>query len=419
MPDTLPPMTSQAHGTVIVGAGQAAAQAAQSLRAGGYGGPVTMLGEEAAPPYQRPPLSKAYLSGAMGLDRVVLKPLDTWAAEDVTVRTGVTVAAIDPDACTLTTGDGETIPWARLILATGSRVRRLPIPGADLEGVFYLRTVADVDGLRARFASEARLAVIGCGYIGLEVAAVAAKAGLTVTALEAAPRVLARVAGPEIAAFYEAEHRSQGVDVRTGAGVAGIVGAGKVAGVALADGTVVPADIVLIGVGIVPNQELAQAAGLVCADGIVVDAAARTSHQNIYAVGDCARRYLDLYDRDLRLESVHNALEQAKLAAADILGQPPPALETPWFWSDQYDLKLQTAGLSQGHARTVVRGDPGARKFAVFYLDENDRVLAVDAVNSGPEFLAGKQIVGRKGRLAPDVLADTSLSMKEIAARAA
>lgn len=412
-------MTSHKHGIVIVGAGQAAAQAAQSLRTGGYADPIMMLGEEAAPPYQRPPLSKAYLSGAMGLDRVVLKPLETWAAEDVQVRTGVRVAALDPAAQTVTTDAGETIGWDRLILATGSRVRRLPIPGADLEGVFYLRTVADVDALRARFAPGARLVIVGCGYIGLEVAAVAARAGLSVTAIEAAPRVLARVAGPEISAFYEAEHRAQGVDVRTGAGVSGLTGDGAVTGVALADGTSVPADIVLIGVGIVPNQELAAAAGLVCADGIVVDAAARTSDPRIYAIGDCSRRTLALYGRDTRLESVHNALEQAKLAAADILGTAPPTLETPWFWSDQYDLKLQTAGLSQGHARTVVRGNPTDRRFAVFYLGSDDRVLAVDAVNSGPEFLAGKQIVARMGRLAPDVLADTSLSMKEIAARAA
>jgi 3-phenylpropionate/trans-cinnamate dioxygenase ferredoxin reductase subunit len=412
-------MTSLPHGIVIVGAGQAAAQAAQSLRTGGCSAPILMLGEEAAPPYQRPPLSKAYLSGAMGLDRVVLKPLETWAAEDVTVRTGVRVAAIDRSSRTLATTDGETIAWDKLILATGSRVRRLPIPGADLDGVFYLRTVADVDALRARFAPGARLVIVGCGYIGLEVAAVAAKAGLSVTAIEAAPRVLARVAGPEISAFYEAEHRAQGVDVRTGAGVSGITGDGAVSGVALSDGATIPADIVLIGVGIVPNQELAADAGVVCADGIVVDAASRTSDPDVYAIGDCARRHLDLYDRTLRLESVHNAIEQGKLAAADILGHAPPTLETPWFWSDQYDLKLQTAGLSQGHARTVVRGDPAARRFAVFYLDADDRVLAVDAVNSGPEFLAGKQIVARRGRLAPDVLADTSLSMKEIAARAA
>lgn len=412
-------MTSHAHATVIVGAGQAAAQAAQSLRAGGYAGSIVMLGEEAAPPYQRPPLSKAYLSGAMGLDRVVLKPLETWAAEEVTVRTGVRVAAIDRAARTVVTDSGEAVAWDRLILATGSRVRRLPIPGADLSGVHYLRTVADVDGLRAAFRPGARLVIVGCGYIGLEVAAVAAKAGLSVTAIEAAPRVLARVAGPEISAFYEAEHRAHGVDLRTGTGVAGIVGEGRVSGVALADGATVPADIVLIGVGIVPNQELAADAGITCNDGIVVDDAARTSDPGIYAIGDCSRRTLALYDRSLRLESVHNAIEQAKLAAADILQAPAPALETPWFWSDQYDLKLQTAGLSQGYARTVVRGNPTERRFAVFYLGSDDRVLAVDAVNSGPEFLAGKQIVGRKGRLAPDVLADTSLSMKEIAARAA
>jgi 3-phenylpropionate/trans-cinnamate dioxygenase ferredoxin reductase component len=403
-------------GVVIIGGGQAGAQAAQSLRQGGYDGAITMLCAEPVPPYQRPPLSKKYLSGEMGLDRVVFRPLEAWADERVDVRLGETATALDRGAGTVTTDKGA-YPYAQLIIATGSRVRALPIHGADLEGVHVLRTTQDVDGLRAGFAPGKRLVIVGGGYIGLEVAAVAAKAGLQVTLLEAMERVLARVTAPAVSDFYEGVHRAEGVDIRTGVVAGAIEGAGTVEAVVLKDGARIEADLVLIAVGILPNQELASEASLACGNGIAVDEDARTSDPSIFAIGDCAERPLVHYGRRGRLESVHNAIEQAKLAAAAILGQPRPALEAPWFWSDQYDLKLQTAGLFTGHDATVLRGDPATRRFALFYLKDG-RLLAVDAINSPAEFLASKALIARGARLAPEILADTSTPMKQIAAMA-
>lgn len=404
-------------GVVIVGGGQAAAQAAQSLRQGGYDRPITMLCAEPVAPYQRPPLSKKYLSGEMGLDRVVFRPVEAWSAEQVDVRLDEPALALDRATRTVTTGRG-VYPYDHLILATGSRVRTLPVPGADLAGVHYLRTTADVDGLRAGFAPGRRLVIIGGGYIGLEVAAVAARAGLSVTLLEAQERVLARVTAPVVSAFYESVHRAEGVDIRTRTGAAAIEGdGGAVGAVRLSSGEAIGADLVLIGVGILPEQEIAAAAGLACGNGIIVDEAARTSDPLVFAIGDCAERPLFPYGGRGRLESVHNAIEQGKTAAAAILGAPAPALEAPWFWSDQYELKLQTAGLFTGHDETVLRGDPESRRFAVFYLREG-RLITVDAINSPAEFLASKPLIAKGARLASALLADTSTPMKQIAAMA-
>jgi 3-phenylpropionate/trans-cinnamate dioxygenase ferredoxin reductase component len=404
---------------VIIGAGQAAAQAAISLRAGGYVGAITMIGDENALPYQRPPLSKAYLSGAMSMERVTLRPDESWAEDRVELILSTNVAAIDRVAKSVSTSDGRTFSYDALILATGSRVRKIPCEGADLAGVHYLRTVADVDGLRGSIVAGNRLVVIGGGYIGLEVAAVARKAGLEVTILEAADRVLARVAPPAVSAFFEGLHREAGVTIITQASVTAITGESHVTGVALGDGSVIPADVVLVGIGIIPNAELARDAGLVAPDGIETDKDARTSDPNIFAIGDCASRPLVHYgDRRARLESVHNALEQGKLAAAAILGLPRPTEETPWFWSDQYDVKLQIAGISAGATQTVLRGDPASKRFAAFHLDGDNRLLGVDAINAPPEFIVAKQVIARHGRLAPETLADMSISMKEIGANA-
>jgi 3-phenylpropionate/trans-cinnamate dioxygenase ferredoxin reductase component len=404
---------------VIIGAGQAATQAAISLRAGGFEGGLTMLGDEAQLPYQRPPLSKAYLSGAMSLERVILKPQQSWADDDVDVRVSTSVTAIDRGTKQVTTREGLTFAYDALILATGSHVRKLPCPGADLAGVHYLRTLKDADGLRAAMQAGTKLAVIGGGYIGLEVAAIARKAGLEVTIFEAADRVLARVARPMISAFFEALHRDAGVAIVTAAQVTEIVGSSMVTGVALADGRLIDADIVLVGIGIIPNSQLAQSCGLMASDGIETDKDSRTSDPAIFAIGDCASRPLVHYgDRRARLESVHNALEQAKLAAAAILGLPRPLEETPWFWSDQFDVKLQIAGISAGAEESVVRGDPATKRFAVFHLDGDNRLLAVDAINAPPEFIVAKQVIARHGRLARETLADMSISMKEIGAMA-
>jgi 3-phenylpropionate/trans-cinnamate dioxygenase ferredoxin reductase component len=404
---------------VIIGAGQAATQAATSLRAGGFTGLITMIGEETALPYQRPPLSKAYLSGSMSMERVTLKPSEAWIEDHVDVITSTTVIAIDRGAKSVVTDDGRAFDYDALIIATGSRVRKIPCEGADLKGVHYLRTVEDVDGLRGEMVAGKRLVVIGGGYIGLEVAAVARKAGLDVTILEAAERVLARVAPRTISAFFEKLHEDAGVSVMTGVKVTSITGTDHVTGVALGDGRNVQADAVLVGIGIIPNAELARDAGIVAPDGIQTDKDARTNDPAIFAIGDCASRPLVHYgDRLGRLESVHNALEQGKLAAAAILGLPRPNEETPWFWSDQYDVKLQIAGLSTGAIQTVIRGDPATKRFAAFHLDAENRLLAVDAVNAPPEFIVAKQVIARHGRLAPETLADMSISMKEIGANA-
>jgi 3-phenylpropionate/trans-cinnamate dioxygenase ferredoxin reductase component len=404
---------------VIIGAGQAATQAAASLRAGGFVGQITMIGDESALPYQRPPLSKAYLSGAMSMERVTLKPAEAWAEDKVRVITATSVTSIDRDAKTVSTQDARIFSYDALIIATGSRVRKIPCPGASLRGVHYLRTVADVDALRGEMVAGKRLVVIGGGYIGLEVAAVACKSGLEVTILEAAERVLARVAPPEISDFFENLHKNAGVAIHTNVRVIAITGDNHVAGVALEGGYVIGADVVLVGIGIIPNAELARDAGIVAPDGIRTDKDARTSDPNVFAIGDCAARPLVHYgDRIGRLESVHNALEQGKLAAAAILGLPRPTEEVPWFWSDQYDIKLQIAGLSTGATQTVIRGDPAAKRFAAFHLDGENRLLAVDAINAPPEFIVAKQVIARHGKLAPETLADMSISMKEIGAMA-
>jgi 3-phenylpropionate/trans-cinnamate dioxygenase ferredoxin reductase component len=404
---------------VIIGAGQAATQAATSLRAGGFSGQITMIGDEGTLPYQRPPLSKAYLSGAMSMERVTLKPAQAWAEDKVDIILSTTVTSLNCAAKSVATQDGRSFPYDALIIATGSRVRKIPCPGASLEGVHYLRTIADVDGLRGEMVAGKRLVVIGGGYIGLEVAAIAAKAGLEVTILEAAERVLARVAPPQISAFFEDLHRQAGVVIQTSVKVVSIMGDDHVTGVALADGQIIDADAVLVGIGIIPNAELARNAGIIAPDGIETDKDARTSDPHVFAIGDCAARPLVHYgDRLGRLESVHNAIEQGKLAAAAILGLPRPNEDVPWFWSDQYDVKLQIAGLSTGTTQTIIRGDPATKRFAAFHLDDDNRLLGVDAINAPPEFIVAKQVIARHGRLAPETLADMSISMKEIGALA-
>ena len=410
-------MSGAPQRVVIIGAGQAGGQAAYSLRLGGFAGGITLVGDEAAPPYQRPPLSKAYLKGELEAERLFLKPADYYAEHDVDLITADAASAIRLGDHEVTLAGGRTLAWDRLVIATGARPRKLALSGADLQGVSELRTLADVDRIRTAAVAGARLVVVGAGYIGLEAAAVGAQLGMKVTVLEALPQVLSRVAGPEIGAFYTRIHREAGTDVRLGVRIEGFEGIGSVSGVRLAGGEIVPADFVLVGVGVLPNLELAREAGLVCGNGIVVDAAMRTSHPDVFAVGDVAWRPLVHYGREGRLESVHNAIEGGKLAAAAIMGLPPPPIEVPWFWSDQFDLKLQTVGLWTGADETVVRGDPGTRAFAVFYLKEG-RVIAVDAVNSPPEFVVGKKLVAAKAKVAPGELVDKSISMKDIGARA-
>jgi len=401
----------------IIGAGQAGGQAAYSLRLAGYEGAITLIGDEPAPPYQRPPLSKAYFKGEMEAERLFLKPLEYYAEHNIDLITGKAATAIDLQAKQVEIEGGASVPWDKLVIATGARPRKLAVEGSHLRNITELRTLADVDDLKTIAVPGARLVVVGAGYIGLEAAAVGSQLGLKVTVLEAMPQVLSRVAGPEIGAFYTHIHRAAGTDIRLGARLEAFEGLGQVTGVRLHGGEIVPADLVLVGVGVLPNLELALEAGLVCGNGIVVDERMQTSHPDVFAAGDVAWRPLIHYGREGRLESVHNAIEGGKIIAAALLGAAQPALEAPWFWSDQFDLKLQTAGLWTGADQTIMRGDPATRAFAVFYLKEG-RVIAVDAVNSGPEFIVGKKLVAAKAAVAPGDLADKSISMKDIGARA-
>ena len=378
---------------VIVGAGQAAGQLVASLAQERFAEPVILIGDEPYLPYHRPPLSKKFLAGEMELDRLYLKPAAFYAQAGTVLRLGARVASIDRARRQVALIDGARIGYGTLVLATGSRARTLELPDA-----LYLRTIADVDAIRARFAPGKSLLIVGGGYIGLELAAVAIKQGLRVTVLEQAPRLMARGVGPVVSAFYARLHSAHGVDLRLGA-----TGADFPA-----------ADLVVVGVGAIPNVELARDAGLAVDDGILVDAQCRTNDPAILAIGDCARQHNPLVGRALRLESVHNALEQGRIAAATVGGRPAPAPQVPWFWSDQYDVKLQMAGLSAGHDQAVVRGDPvRGQSFAVFYLREG-RLIAIDAVNRASEFMLSRQLIGEGARPDSARLADEGVAVKDL-----
>lgn len=397
---------------IIIGAGQAAAQAVATLRAEGYGGSLAVVGDEPFPPYQRPPLSKAYLAGTFERDRLFLKPDAFYAEKRCDLILGVGAVQIDRSARTVALADGRVLDYVRLLIATGSRVRRVRIAGAGLPQVYYLRGIADVDILRGAFAGGARLAVVGGGYIGLEVAAVAVKRGLEVTVFESLDRVMPRAVSRDISSLYERVHREAGVRLELDTAVDAFEGGNRLQAVR-AGGKSHAADIALVGIGIIPNVELAMAAGLACDDGIVVDDCARTADAAIFAAGDCTRHVG--HDGSLiRLESVQNAIDQAKHAALAMSGRPTPYREVPWFWSDQYDLKLQIAGLARAGDELVRRGNPATRKFAVFHLREG-RVAAVEAVNSAPEYIVGRKLIAERTQVSVARLADSSLPMKSIA----
>ena len=397
---------------IIVGAGQAAVQALQSLRAEGFDGPITLIGDEIYPPYQRPPLSKAYLLGTFARERLFLKSDDFYRESDCTLILDRRVTAIHRAEKSAELSDGRKLPYDKLLLATGTRVRKLRCPGAELPGVHYLRDIADVDALQAVFRPGKRIAIVGGGYIGLEVAAVAAKRGLDVTLFEAMDRLMARAVSVAVSDFYAAEHTKAGVKLKLHTGVEAIAGEGKVERI-LAGGETYDADIVLAGIGVVPNDELATRAGLASEDGIVVDRNGRTGDVSIYAAGDCTR-HIGREGTAIRLECVQNAIDQARHCALAIAGKPKPYSEVPWFWSDQYDLKLQIAGLARPGDTLVMRGNPEQRKFAMFHL-RNSVVAAVEAVNAAPEYMIGKKLIADGTRVAPDRLADLSIPMKRMA----
>jgi len=409
-------MSDPSAHVVILGAGHAGGTAAALLRQYGHTGPITLIGDEPIPPYQRPPLSKAWLKGEADADSLALKPLEFYAEHDIDFRPNTRAERLERSAQLVHLADGSAVHYDLLILATGARAIALPIEGADLEGVMFLRTAADAEHLKAAIGPGKRLAVVGGGYIGLEVAASGRALGAEVVVLEREERLLARVACNVLSDFFRSYHEKHGVQFELGCSVVGFEGQdGHVTGVKLADGRTLPCDAVVVGVGAAPNDEIAADAGLKTARGVVVDLEARTSDPHVFAIGDVAHRPMPIYDRMFRMESVPNALEQAKQAACAITGRPAPAGEAPWQWSDQYDLKLQIAGYAFDADEILVRGDPAAGKFAVFHL-KGDQLQSVEAINSPPEFMMGRQLILNRKPVDKAKLADPSVSMKEVAA---
>ena len=404
-----------AEQVIVVGAGHGAGQAVATLKQKKYPGRIVLIGEEGWLPYQRPPLSKKFLAGELPAERLYVKPEKFYDDPDIEVRLNTRVTEIDPEARTVATSNGDTLPYAELILATGSRARTLSVEGSDLAGIHYLRGIDDVNAIRGELERASRTVIVGAGYIGLEVAAVARQLGQEVTVLEMAERVMSRVVSPELSSFYAREHRNAGVQLMLGEGLTGFEGQnGRVASVLTSSGERLPADLVIIGVGILPNTELAEACGLAVDNGIVVDERCRSSDPHVFAIGDCTSHPSRIYGRRLRLESVQNALEQARVAAINIAGGDEHYDQVPWFWSDQFDLKLQIAGLSEGYDQAVLRGDPAERRFSCAYLKDG-RLLALDAVNAPKDFMQAKALIAKGVRPDPEKLADSGVALNTLA----
>lgn len=399
-------------GIVIIGAGHAAGQAAASLRQAKFEGPITIIGDETHVPYQRPPLSKQYLAGTQLADKVYLRAEKFYADKDIQLMLDTRATQIDPSTKTINLDNGETIAYEKLLISTGSRPRKLSIEGSDLSGIHYLRTMDDVDGIRADVKPGANLVIVGGGYIGLEVAAVGIELGMNVHVLEMEERILQRVTTTEMSAYYHKLHTDRGVHIHTRTGVTGFAGNGSVKKVLCGDESF-DADIVIVGIGIIPNTEIAEEAGIHCDNGIVVDDHCRTSDPDIYAAGDCTNHPNPLMNKRLRLESVPNAMDQARVSTANMLGDDKVYAAIPWFWSDQYELKLQMVGFSADGDSQVLRGDMDTHQFAIFYLKDG-KVVAADAVNSPKEFMLCKQLIGKPAD--PAKLADPKTDLKSLLA---
>ncbi len=401
------------YDVLIIGAGHAGAQAALLLRQLKFAGSIAILGEEPELPYERPPLSKDYLAGDKPFERILICPSTFWAEREVTMLLGQRVTAIDAAQHTVTTAIEEQIGYRQLIWATGGAPRKLSCEGAELTGVHSVRTRADVDKMIAELPEVQNVVVIGGGYIGLEVAAVLTKLNKHVTLLEALPRVLARVAGEELSRFYEAEHRAHGVDIQLGASVSHLVGTQQqVSGVALANGTILPADMVIVGIGIIPAIDPLRNAGATCENGVIVDAQCRTTLPDIFAIGDCAAHANSFADGAIiRLESVQNANDMANIVARTIVGEAVTYHAIPWFWSNQYDLKLQTVGLSSGFDDYVLRGNPDSRSFSVIYL-KSGKMIAIDCVNMVKDYVQSRALLISGARISREILADSSIPLK-------
>jgi 3-phenylpropionate/trans-cinnamate dioxygenase ferredoxin reductase subunit len=397
---------------LIVGAGQAGAQVAISLRQLGFAGEIVLIGDEPAPPYQRPPLSKAYMSGDMPLERTLIRSEGYYAKSAIELRLGVRALCIRRAERTVA-ATGGALPYDVLVLCTGARARRLELPGEDLSGVFYLRTLTDSERIRAAVRPGARAVIIGGGYIGLEIAASLRKLGAEATVLEALDRVMNRVVAPPVSAFFAAEHARHGVAIESGAQVAALEGANGVERVVCRGGRTFAADLVVIGVGALPNDELAAKAGLEVENGIVVDEFGRTSDPAIFAAGDVTNHPSPRFGCRLRLESVHNAMAQAKAVAQAIAGKPLPYAEVPWFWSDQYDLKLQIAGIGSPDDQLILRGEPPSRSFSALHFRQG-RLAAIDCVNRGADFLAAKKLIAERRPVDPARAADPEIRLAEL-----
>ena len=404
------------YDVVIVGSGHGGAQAAIALRQAGHEESILMVSRDRNPPYERPPLSKEYLAGEKTFEKILIRPEAFWAERNVTLRLGANVNEVDWMKHVLSLSDGTSVRYRKLIWAAGGDARRLGCPGAELSGIHTIRNRRDTDALKTELEAGAKRAVVvGAGYIGLEAAAVLRKLGCEVTVVEMQDRALSRVAGPEISDFYAKEHREQGVDLRLETGVERIEGDGeKVTGVTLSTGETISCDIVIVGIGIVPSVGPLIAAGAAGSNGVDVDAYGRTSLDDIYAIGDCAA-HANPYAGNavVRLESVQNANDMASVAAKAIMGDKQDYDAVPWFWSNQYDLRLQTVGLSLGYDQTVLRGDPAARKFSLIYLREGE-VIALDCVNNTRDYAQGRKLVMNRAAIDPDLLADSEVPLKEM-----
>ena len=398
---------------IVIGGGQAAFQLVYSLRGEGYDGCICLIGEEPIPPYQRPPLSKAYLLGKHDREGMFLRQPDWYDDNQIELSTGVKVVSLDRAARQIMTNDGRRLDYGTLVLATGAHPRRLAVSGADLDGIVYIRTLADADAIKERLDGVRSVVVIGGGFIGLEFAAVARKLGKTVTVLEGQQRLLARAVAPVVSDFFASLHRGFGVEIVCGVSVKAATGSsGQVTAVETMDGLSYPADMVVVGIGVEANDMVAREAGLTCNGGIEVDTHLRTNDPDIYAIGDCVQHHNPFADKRMRVESVQNAVDQARCAAANISGRVEPYVAVPWFWSDQYDLKLQMVGFSAGHDRLVMRGSPHTHQFSVFYY-RGSKVIGIDSVNRASDHMLGRKLIAAGATVPPEVAADETVNLKQ------
>lgn len=399
---------------VVIGAGQASANLVDALRQHGFEGEIVLIGEEPFKPYQRPPLSKKFLAGEMTQDRLLVRPESFYEKNRITLRLGERVDRIDRSAKVVVLASGEKIRYDKLAITTGTRVRKIPVPGAELKGVLYSRGIEDIEHMKGFLDSSPQVAIIGAGFIGLETAAVLRKMGKEVVVLEMQDRVMPRVVAPLVSEYFQKLHEKNGIVIRTGVTVAGFEGTdGRLSAVLLGDGTKIPAQMAVVGIGVIPNAELAQAAGLECENGISVDDCARTSDPDIVAAGDVASHPNAFFGRRIRLESVHNAGEQAKTAAAALCGKPEIYKQYPWFWSDQYDTKLQMVGLSQGYDTTALRGDMAAGSFSVFYF-QGDKLLAVDSISKPADHMQARRLLNNQIAITPAQAGDLNCDLKAL-----